>query len=1123
MLQLPCPFCGLRDETEFAYGGDAGINYPGMDNNDEREWSKYVFIRRNPRGAHREYWHHLHGCRQWLIIKRNTETHDITASTPARPFAHNPSFPPPQSNSGNPAATGIGVLPQDDQLSPDGDYAAPAASLQTVATQQQPQAPNRLSSGGRINHHNPLRASFDGKALSAYQGDTLASALLAAGEFITARSFKYHRPRGIYSAGYEEPCALIHTHTPNAQATTAEVYDGITASGQNAFPNVRFDIGAMMEMFSPFIAAGFYYKTFIGIFRGTKWWMFCEKYIRRAAGMGRAELKPDDKEYEKTNIYCDVLIIGGGIAGLAATLAAGRSGAAVIMAEQDFSFGGMLLSQPPGGDSDKWLNATLDELRQMPNVRLLKRAMVSGSYEKNIFSIIQSAAPPVDSLRQRLLVVRAKQAILASGAIERPLVFANNDRPGVMLANAARTYLNRYAVLPGKNIIIAANNDSAHNCARDFAAAGAKVLLLDCRPSLPDAVLQSLQKAGIHIRLGSGVIKALGRRRVMGAQMAEVDNNGNAIGKITTAKCDLIAISGGWNSAVHLWSQRRGQLRYDTAQQCFIPAADNDGIMHCIYGNATTAEVAASAFSAGKIAAAKVGAKQQCPPLQQPPNANSDNPMRNISPVWRISAHKDKTPPKAFLDLQHDVTLADMDLAYREGYTAAEHAKRYTTAGMATDQGKTSAMNTAAYLAHLRGASPGEVAMPSFRPPFSPVAIGAMAGRQCGKHFRPIRRTPIHQWHLQNGAVLTDTGAWLRPWYYPQKNEDMRAAVIREVNNTRTNAGIIDIGTLGKIAVQGADAAQLLNRLYVNKWLKLQDGRLRYGVMLREDGFVLDDGATAKLANGDYFMTTTTANAARVLAFAEKMLQTRWQNLRAHVSSISDQWAAFAIAGPNARAILAKVICGFDINALLPNAATTASINNFNIRIHRLSFSGELAFEIYVPSAFALAVWQTLFAAGGEFGLHPYGTEAMGVMRIEKGHPTGAEIDGRTTLEDLGFGKMAATDKSFIGSVLRHRPALQDSRRCQLAGLIIEGKTGAPAGALVFPQHGDTGGRGEGWLSSAAYSPTLNKNIALAFIKNGNNRRGEVVRVIDFLGKNQWQATITAKCFYDPENKRQNA
>ena len=1133
MLRIPCPCCGVRDETEFAYGGDANVARPQDNDKDQSAWLRYVFERPNICGMHREYWHHTHGCRQWLKMERNTQTHEIISCELARP---SPSFPPPRHSR---AGGNLCGLPDYDEI--------PACAGMTAESDTP--APNRLPTGGRIDRTQPLTVTFDNKQLQAYQGDTLASAMLASNVKVVARSFKYHRPRGVYSAGAEEPCALVHIGEgargePNVRAS-AEAFDGMKAHGQHAYPNVRFDIGAVTGLFSPFIAAGFYYKTFMGLTKGTKFWMLCEKHIRRAAGMGRAPEGADPDTYEKINTYCDILIIGAGATGLSAALEAGRSGASVILAEQDFKLGGALLSSPIGGESDEWLKQVIDELRSMPNVSILTRAVVFGVYEKDVFGIVQNNANANTQPRQRYIVARAKKAILATGAIERPLVFANNDLPGVMLANAARAYLNRHAVLAGKNIVVATNNDSAHATARELSQAGANVKLIDARPALPAAAMSELKNANVEVVTASGVIKATGWQSVSGALIGEVDDNGILRGKTQKISCDLIAVSGGWNPAVHLWSQQRGKLQYDNARHCFIPATKTHGIMHY---------EPSSPFPPGR--------------------AGVGNWSRELSKVWLITPHKNKTPAKAFVDLQHDVTLADIDLAHREGYRAAEHAKRYTTSGMANDQGKTSAINTAARLATLRGEAIGDVGIPTFRPPYTPVTIGAITARKCGMHFHPLRRTPLHEWHQQHGAKFIEASAWLRPWYYPKDGETLREASIREAEHTRAHAGIIDIGTLGKIAVQGPDAAELLNLLYVNEWRTLTPGRLRYGVMLREDGFAMDDGATARIADDEYFMTTTTANAARVLSFAEKMLQTQWQNLRAHVTSITDQWAAFAVAGPNSRDILNKVLrditnfplplggglrgrepnCnhntkpkddsvtrpltpsqregGLNPDSFQPNDAKRAFINDIPVRVHRLSFSGELAYEIYTPAGHAVQAWRAIMDAGEEFNLQPYGTEAMGIMRIEKGHPTGAEIDGNTTLNDLGFAKLASDKKPFVGSVLRNRPALLSEHRHRLVGLEFNlplpqaggGRgEGVPAGSLIYARDAKPQGRGDGWISSTTYSPTLKKHIALAFVKNGAARKGEVVRVVDFVGNGEWHATIVRRCFYDPENHRQNA
>ena len=1126
MLRIPCPCCGVRDETEFAYGGDANVARPQDNDKDQSAWLRYVFERPNICGMHREYWHHTHGCRQWLIMERNTQTHEITTCELARPMSlsspSSPSSPPPSPPTSSPPTSPLppfSVIPAQAGISADS-----RTTRDSRLRGNDGDSGNRLPEGGRINRAQPLTVTFDNKKLQAYQGDTLASAMLASNVKVVARSFKYHRPRGVYSAGAEEPCALVHIGEgargeANVRAS-AEAFDGMKARGQHAYPNVRFDLGAVTGLFSPFIAAGFYYKTFIGLTKGTKFWMLCEKHIRRAAGMGKAPEGADPDTYEKINTYCDILIIGAGATGLSAALAAGRAGASVIVAEQDFKLGGALLSSPIGGESDEWLKTTLDELRSMPNVSLLTRAVVFGVYEKDVFGIVQNNANANTQPRQRYIVARAKKAILATGAIERPLVFANNDLPGVMLANAARAYLNRHAVLAGKNIIVATNNDSAHAAARELSQAGANVKLIDARPALPAAAMSELKNANVEVVTASGVIKASGWQSVSGALIGEVDDNGILRGKTRKVSCDLIAVAGGWNPAVHLWSQQRGKLQYDNTRHCFIPATKTHGIMHYEPSSPLPPGATSSPFPPGR--------------------AGVGNWSRELSKVWLITPHKNKTPAKAFVDLQHDVTLADIDLAHREGYRAAEHAKRYTTSAMANDQGKTSAVNTAARLATLRGEAIGEVGIPTFRPPYTPITIGAITARKCGMHFHPLRRTPLHEWHEQRGAKFIEASAWLRPWYYPKDGETLRDASIREAEHTRAHAGIIDIGTLGKIAVQGPDAAELLNLLYVNEWRTLSSGRLRYGVMLREDGFAMDDGATARIADDEYFMTTTTANAARVLSFAEKMLQTQWQNLRAHVTSITDQWAAFAVAGPNSRAVLTKVLNNVDLSpeSFKPNDAKRAYINTGDegegipVRVHRLSFSGELAYEIYTPAGHAVQAWRAIMDAGKEFNLQPYGTEAMGIMRIEKGHPTGAEIDGNTTLNDLGFAKLASDKKPFIGSVLRNRPSLLSKDRHRLVGLEFNlplpqaggGRgEGVPAGSLIYARDAKPQGGGDGWISSTTYSPTLKKHIALAFVKNGAARKGEVVRVVDFVGNGEWHATIVPRCFYDPENLRQNA
>ncbi|MCR9085890.1 MAG: sarcosine oxidase subunit alpha family protein [Rhodobacteraceae bacterium] len=994
----------------------------------------------------------------------------------------------------------------------------------------------RLASGGRIERSEKLSVSFDGRRLPAVRGDTLASAMLAGGLGTVARSFKYHRPRGIYSAGVEEPGALVHLrdgdrHEPNVRATTTEAFDGLTSGSQNAWPSLRFDLGAVSGLASPVLGAGFYYKTFIGPFRQTtRFWKWCEHFIRKAAGMGRGTYRSDPDAYEKRHRTVDVLVIGGGAAGLSAALAAGRSGAQVLLVEQDFALGGALLSEPVGHAGDAWLDESAAELQGMENVRILTRTTAFGAYDGKTFGLIERVsdhvkAPEAGAVRQRYWQVHAHRTVLAAGAIERPMVFGGNDKPGVMLASAARSYLNRFAVLAGDRVIVATNNDSAYVAAAELAGAGAEVTLVDMRERIGPELDELINGAGVKLLLGHGVLEAKGWGRVRHACIVPVDAAGRAIGQKTIVPADLIAVSGGWTPAIHLWSQIFGKPVYDAGGACFVPDAKPEQHIQTAgtaMAAASMADVIEQGFARGSEAASATGAKGDCGPA--PVGLDSGRFWQSdFRKTWAVFNLQGKTEGTAFVDMQHDVKLSDIDQAEREGYVSVEHLKRYTTQGMATDQGKLSNLNALSRMAELRGVQVPDVGTTTFRPPFTPTTIGALVGHEHGRHFRPTRRSPIHDWHVEHGAEMTESGAWLRPWYYPEAGESLEAAYVREASHVRAHVGIVDVSTLGKIAVQGPDAAEFLNRVYVNGWKTLAVGRLRYGVMLREDGFVLDDGVTARLAAHDYFMSTTTANAAKVLAMAELMLQTAWADLRVHVTSVTDQWGAIAVAGPNARALLSQV-AGADLSreALPNNHFTRAQLAGVPVRIHRMSYSGELAYEIYVPSRQARQVWEALIAAGPEVNLRPYGTEAMGALRIEKGHVAGPELDGRTTLKDLGFEGLASSKKPFVGSVLRKRDVLEDPDRPVLVGLEIEGMSGAKAGALLFPAAGRTEGHGDGWVSSSTYSPALDRHIAMGLLKNGASRRGETVRVVDFVGNEVLTARVVANHFFDPEGERQN-
>ncbi|WP_136439315.1 sarcosine oxidase subunit alpha family protein [Pacificoceanicola onchidii] len=994
----------------------------------------------------------------------------------------------------------------------------------------------RLDQGGRIDRSKPLNVSFDGQSLPAFAGDTLSSAMLAGGVSLVGRSFKYHRPRGVFSAGVEEPGAMVHLrsgdrHEPNARATVTEAFDGLVSTSQNAWPNLQFDIGAANTWLSPFFSAGFYYKTFIGPFKhSTKFWMMCETVIRKAAGMGRASLLSDPDRYEKRGAYCDVLVIGGGVAGLTAALAAGRAGAKVLLVEQDTALGGALLSDPVGGAGDAWIASVLAELQAMDSVRILTRTTAFGAYDGDTYALVERVTDhlrvPEDAQpRQRYWQVHAKRAIMATGAIERPLVFGGNDLPGVMLAGAVRTYLNRFAVLMGERAVVTTNNDSAYSVAADLARSGALVTLVDMRAEVAADTRARAEKAGVFILTGHGVLQAKGGKRLTSVDVVPVDRGSRTSGAVRVIPADVLAISGGWAPAVHLWSQRFGKPVYDAASGSFIAPEDPDKPLQpagICAAAASLEDVITQAMRRGAEAARATGATGA--PGDSPAAFDTGAFWQNdLSPNWAVFDAEGRCKGKAFVDFQHDVKVSDIDQAHLEGYVSVEHLKRYTTLGMATDQGKLANINALSRMAELRGMAIPEVGTTTFRPPFTPITMGALVGHEHGRHFRPTRLSPLHHWHAENGAQMTEAGAWMRPWYYPEKDEDLRAAYIREATHVRTHVGIIDVSTLGKIAVQGPDAAEFLNRVYVNGWKTLAIGRLRYGVMLREDGFVMDDGATARLGEHDYVMTTTTANAAKVLAFAEHLLQTAWKDLRVHVTSVTDQWAAFAIAGPKSRALL-QTVSGADLSrdALPNNHWTLAQISGVPVRIHRMSYSGELAYEVYVPSGHAAHVWEALLSAGDDFELRPYGTEAMGALRIEKGHVAGPELDGRTTLKDLGLEGFASSKKPFVGSVLRKRPVLEDPERPTLVGLEIDGDTGAKAGSLLFAANEEPKGHGDGWVSSTTYSPALGRNIALALLKNGKARTGEEIRVVNFVGGEDLKARVVSPQFFDPEGDRQN-
>lgn len=989
----------------------------------------------------------------------------------------------------------------------------------------------RLATGGRIDRSKSLHFHWDDQIMAGHAGDTLASALLVNNERVLGRSFKYHRPRGIMSAGVEESGALVTVGSgercdPNVRATTQELYDGLIAQGQNAWPNVRFDLGAVNSLLARFFAAGFYYKTFMGIpplewGRGTGIWMFYEKIIRKAAGMGKASREPDPDHYEHAHAFCDVLVVGSGPAGIAAAQTASAAGLNVLLVEQDFEPGGDYLNQT-SEESAEELATRLAELNNA-GVRIMTRTTVFGLYDHGVAGLLERvtdhlAEPSPYLPRQRFWTVRAKYTIVATGALERHIAFGNNDKPGVMTAAAAHTYLNRYAVLAGENIVITTNNDSVYPVAQELAQAGAAVRLLDARAAVSADLLDINQQSGVKVELNTTVLQAHGESSVDWLETAQPESGH---WKLKSAlQCDLLLVSGGWSPVVHLLSHRGIKPLWNAEQACFLPAPTNEPLIMAgaAAGIWNKAECVMSGHVAGSTAARALG--KNTPDIVSPAPGGWKNPIRALYEV-----RAEKRSGKSFVDFQHDVTTEDVRLAHREGYISVEHLKRYTTLGMATDQGKMGNIIGLALMAEALGKEIPDVGTTTFRPPYTPVSIGALTGRHVGEHFKPRRRTPMHDWNLQHGATMTDAGLWQRPWYFARSGETIKEAYIRETATVRKTVGLCDVTSLGKIAVQGPDATELLNRVYTNPFAKLPIGKARYGIMLRDDGMVLDDGTTWRLSETDYFMTTTTAHAAKIMVWLEELLQLRWPDLKVHVTSASDQWAGVSVAGPKSRAVLQACVENADLvnNENLPFMGVIESRlkNNTPCRIARISFSGELAYEVYVPSDYGPVLMDLLWAAAEPLDGCLYGLEALGALRIEKGHVTGAELDGRVTIDDAGLGKMASPNKAFIGSVLRQRPELMKEDRPRLVGIFPKDRSQTFNAGAILCAADKVEGHGEGWITAVTHSPELGHWIGLGFISGGVDAwQGKSVVSADPVRKGNIDVEIVSPHMIDPKGER---
>ena len=1002
----------------------------------------------------------------------------------------------------------------------------------------------RTASGGRIDRSRPLHFRFDEREYTGFAGDTLASALLANGVHLLGRSFKYHRPRGILGAGAEEPNALVTVRrdsarlTPNLRATQVELYDGLEAYSQNRWPSLALDFGAVSGLLSPFIPAGFYYKTFMWP-RGA-WHRLYEPKIRAAAGLGRAPEQADPDTYATRFAHCDVLVVGAGPAGLAAAAAAAASGARVMLCDEQPELGGSLLSEPPthsdatidGQPTDRWLATTMRALAAQPRVMLLPRTTAFGYFPHNLLGLNQRLSdhlqrPQSSQPRERQWQVRAKEVVLATGAIERPLVFPGNDRPGILLAAAARTYLNRFGSLAGSRAVVVTACDAAYQAALDLHRAGASIkAIVDVRAGPSNGALpEAARRAGLPIETQSTVIGTSGRLRVRAVRIQKVDASGAAAGPARRIRCDLVLMSGGLTPSVHLFSQSRGKLAWDESLGAFLPAQAAERVRSAgaCRGVFSLAAAVQDGTHAGLSAARSAGLPVAASIPEMPPPESCAAGIRGALPQ----------PPgtgasKAFVDWQNDVTSRDLVLAAREGFRSIEHVKRYTTTGMATDQGKTSNINALAIVAGQLDKAMPQVGLTTFRPPYTPVSFGSFAGFARGELFDPVRTTPMHDWAARNSAVFENVGLWKRARYFPRPGEDMHAAVARECRAAREHCGIFDGSTLGKIAVVGKDAATFMNRMYVNAWTSLAVGRCRYGILLRDDGFIYDDGVVARTADDRFHVTTTTGGAAGVLALMEDYLQTEWPDLDVWLTSTTEQWAVIALQGPSARRVLEPLVGGIDISAgAMPHMSVARGrICGVPMLLMRVSFTGELGFEVNVPADYGLAVWQAIYDAGQKHGITPYGTETMHVLRAEKGYIiVGQDTDGTVTPDDAGLSWAVGKNKpDFVGKRALQRPAFASPYRKQLIGLLTrDPQRVLEEGAQIVPaptRQNTAPQAAIGHVTSSYYSASLGRSIALALLSGGRSRLGETLYVA--MPEGDIPVQVASPVFYDQKGSRLN-
>ncbi|GGX57112.1 sarcosine oxidase subunit alpha [Saccharospirillum salsuginis] len=1001
---------------------------------------------------------------------------------------------------------------------------------------------NRLNTGGRIDRSQPVTFQFNGQSYQGYRGDTLASALLANGVDVVGRSFKYSRPRGIVAAGAEEPNAVFQlgateaTQVPNVRATQQDIFDGLVAQPTSGWPNLNFDfMGTFSKVFGRMLPPGFYYKTFM--FPQAAWETY-EKYIRKAAGLGRSPRVKDADTYDHMNQHTDVLIVGAGPTGLAAALSAARAGARVILADEQAEMGGSLLAtrdQLDGQAAADWVKATLDELAGYDHVQLLPRSTVNGYHDHNFLTIHQRRTDhladkaPDNISRQRLHRVRAKWVLLATGAHERPLVYGNNDVPGCMVASAVSTYINQYAVAPGRRLVLMTSNDYAYRTAFDWQDAGREVVaIVDSRHDVSGRYQEEARRRGIKLLLGQGVIEARGNKRVDGAVVAQLDPTGDkVVGGGRVLDCDTIATSGGWSPALHLSCHTGSRPVWDDEVIGFVPGktVQQQLVAGAVAGTFTLNECLKEGAQKGAEAAALAGFPSQAVKTPSTEHWPEAKPMALFCVPHK---KRNSRAPKQFVDFQTDVTAAAIELATREGFESIEHVKRYTAMGFGTDQGKLGNINGMAIAAKSMNKTIPETGTTIFRPNYTPVTFGAIAGRHCRDLFDPMRYSAMHEWHVKQGAEFEDVGQWKRPWYFPKPGETMQQALDRECLATRESVGILDASTLGKIDIQGKDAREFLGRVYTNAWAKLPVGKCRYGLMCHEDGMVFDDGVTSCMGENHFVMTTTTGGAAGVLEWLEFYHQTEWPEMEVYMNTVTDHWATMTIAGPNARKLLSELTddINLDRDSFKFMDWRQGTVAGVPARVFRISFTGELSYEINVQANYGLHVWEKLFEHGAKYNLTPYGTETMHILRAEKGFIiAGQDTDGSVHPYDLGMSWAVKEDKpySFIGKRgMKREDCVRDYRK-QLVGL----KTKDPS--IVLPEGAQAVDDPNhpipvpmlGHITSSYYSANLGRSIALGVVKGGHDRMGETVyypltdgRVVE--------AEICSTIFLDPKGERQN-